>query len=227
MSAMQASRLLIRGIAASSSLSAGASSSTLRPWVARMAIVATRRSLQTTPAVSKSRRSQVTEPAPDLADEVPVIKTRGKGSKGASASPKGARAKRQAPGEEQDVGETKTTTTDSSLPNERFNEESLKANMARAVKRCRDTVAQMVGSHGRADPSLLDNVKVSFTGTKEEKTSGESTSGAKVEGEGEQYSLRDFATVGVRDGALIVTCFDAEVSFTQDTGVSPEDKCID
>lgn len=179
-----------------------------------------RRTLHATPALPKSKRSQVTTPAPAAPDEVPVIKTRGKGAKGASSTPKGARSKREdkmEDAEEGDGGEgssssRKTTTTDSSLPNERFDEAALKANMARAVSRCRETVAHMVGSHGRADPSLLDGIRVSFTGTRQaDATAGDATSGAKVEGDGQEYSLRDFATVGVRDGALIVTCFDAEV----------------
>lgn len=75
---------------------------------------------------------------------------------------------------------------------EAFDAEALVDNMKRAVERCGKTVATLVGSLGRADPALLDSVRVE---------SGKTT-----------YPLRDFATVGVRDGSLLVTCFDVAVS---------------
>ena len=46
-------------------------------------------------------------------------------------------------------------------------------------------------------------------------STGQSTSGSTSSGTGDgaqSYNLKEFATVGVKDGALLVTCFDAEVS---------------
>ncbi|PWN52649.1 ribosome recycling factor [Violaceomyces palustris] len=69
--------------------------------------------------------------------------------------------------------------------------------MSRAVERCKTTVSNMVGSLGRADPALLDSVKVEYPG---------GGGSGKV-----QHPLREFATVGVRDGSLLVTCFDVDM----------------
>lgn len=60
--------------------------------------------------------------------------------------------------------------------------------------------------------AVLDSIHITFTpqGT----PSGESTSGSTSTGRGggtQSYPLKDFASVGVRDGAFLVTCYDAEV----------------
>lgn len=190
------------------------------------------RLLSVTRTAAKSKRSSASEPAPPTPGDVPVIHTKGKGAKGASKAPRGARSKRgDAEEAERDDSERYSTSTgNEELPGERFDEQGLRENMERAVKRCRETISQKVASHGRADPGacmqalmaclaawtltippagLLDSVRVSFSST------GQSTSGSTSSGSSDgvqSYNLKEFATVGVKDGALLVTCFDAEVS---------------
>ncbi|PWN40533.1 ribosome recycling factor [Ceraceosorus guamensis] len=98
---------------------------------------------------------------------------------------------------------------------EAFDADQVRENMSRSVKRAKDTVAQMVGSFGRVDPALLDPVRVPLSGTGTSK--------------GEDYPLREVATVGVRDGALLVTCFDPEYVkaverglYMADLGLTPQ-----
>ncbi|CEH11909.1 Ribosome recycling factor [Ceraceosorus bombacis] len=121
---------------------------------------------------------------------------------------------------------------------EAFDADQVRENMSRSVKRAKDTVAQMVGSFGRVDPgqyngpgnrisfdsmwdvcasiadhiyrvytipALLDPVRVPLSGTGNSK--------------GEDYPLREVATVGVRDGALLVTCFDPEYVKAVERGI--------
>jgi hypothetical protein len=112
------------------------------------------RLLSSSTVVCKSRKSLASEPAPSTPGEVPVIKTKGKGAKGASKNVRGAKSKRgnEEEDELQDEDQYKSSTTSQDLPGERFDEEGLRANMERAVKRCRDTISQKVVGHGRADP---------------------------------------------------------------------------
>lgn len=133
------------------------------------------------------------------------MRTRGKGPKGASSTTKGARSKHGQVEEarKQDPSRYETTTTNAELPGERFEEGSLKENMERAVKRCRETVTRMVGSHGRADPAVLDSVRVTLPSSDPPSAPTKSRLEA-----GESFNIKEFATIGVRDGALIVTCFD-------------------
>lgn len=63
--------------------------------------------------------------------------------------------------------------------------------MFSAVKHCGETVRSMVGSLGRIDASILDDVRVS-TGKGVKPT-----------------PLHDYATVGVRDDVLVITAFDS------------------
>lgn len=63
--------------------------------------------------------------------------------------------------------------------------------MFSAVKHCDETVRSMVGSLGRIDASILDDVRVS-TGKGVKPT-----------------PLHDYATVGVRDDVLVITAFDS------------------
>lgn len=149
----------------------------------------------------KSKRSSAQYIDPDAAepDDVPVIKTKGKGSKGnrgAQPTARGARSKR-GDTEQPSSAEYKTSTRNQELPDEAFDFETITTNMARAVERCRQTASTLVGSFGRADPALLDSVKVEYPGT--------GSAGKSL------HPLSEFATVGVRDGALIVTAFDADM----------------
>lgn len=149
----------------------------------------------------KSKRSsaQYIDPDAALDDDVPVIKTKGKGSKsnrGSQPTSKGARSKR-GDAEQPDPSEYKTSTRNQDLPDEAFDFAAISSHMSRAVERCRTTTSTLVGSFGRADPALLDSVKVEYPGT--------GSAGKSL------HPLREFATVGVRDGALMVTAFDPEM----------------
>ncbi|CDS00668.1 hypothetical protein [Sporisorium scitamineum] len=131
------------------------------------------------------------------ADDVPVMKTKGKGSKGnrgAQPTSRGARSKRSDADQPSDA-DYRTSTRNQDLPDEAFDFDAISSHMSRAVERCRSTTSSLVGSFGRADPALLDNVKL-------ELASGTSKT---------LHPLREFATVGVRDSALIVTAFDPEM----------------
>jgi ribosome recycling factor len=110
-----------------------------------------------------------------------VTRTKGKGAKGVQ----------------------KTTTTNDELPGEEFAEGKQKENMQRAVQRCRETVARLVGSHGRADPAVLEGVRVSLPSSEPPKAPTKNRQEA-----GPTVSIKELATIGVRDGALLVTCFD-------------------
>ncbi|UZJ52148.1 hypothetical protein CBS101457_001468 [Exobasidium rhododendri] len=158
------------------------------------------RLLSTTTHVGKSKKSFATEPPPATPADVPVIKTKGKGAKGASKNARGPKSKRGNAEEDemQDEDHYKSSTTNKDLPGEKFDEEGLRANMERAVKRCKDTISQKVVGHGRADPAILDSVRITFSGQ------GETAGGSQ------SYSLKEFATIGVKDGALLITCFDVE-----------------
>jgi len=143
------------------------------------------------------------------------MKTKGKGSKSTrgSPSPKGAKSKRG--DAEADDAEYKTSTRNQDLPDEAFDLTSITSHMSRAVERCRSTASTLVGSVGRADPALLDSIKVEYPGT--------GSSGKSL------HPLREFATVGVRDGALIVTAFDADMVkhieraiYSADRGLTPQ-----
>lgn len=166
----------------------------------------------------KSKRSsaQYIDPNAAEADDVPVMKTKGKGSKGnrgAQPTSRGAKSKRG--DTEQDNAEYKTSTRNQDLPDEGFDFDAISSHMSRAVERCRSTTSTLVGSFGRADPALLDSVKVEYPGT--------GSSGKSL------HPLREFATVGVRDGALIVTAFDADMVkhieraiYAADLGLTPQ-----
>lgn len=83
-----------------------------------------------------------------------MLKTRGKGRNATSAGPKGAKSKRG--NKERDVTDNsdsyRTSTGNDELPGEKFSSEAMIENMTRAVERCKQTVSQMVGMQGRADP---------------------------------------------------------------------------
>ncbi|CAO1629781.1 unnamed protein product [Sympodiomycopsis kandeliae] len=149
----------------------------------------------------KSKRSKasfasnVDEPSAGQGEEdVPVMNTKGKGSK--SNATKGAKSKRgnREQAEVEDDRTYSTSTKNDELPGERYDEKALTSNMNRAVERCKSTVTQMVGMHGRADPALLDSVKLAYPGDDET-----------------LYPLRDFASVGTRDGSLLVTLYDKDM----------------
>lgn len=126
-----------------------------------------------------------------------MLKTKGKGSKhnrGAQSTPRGARSKR-GDSEQPDSSEYKTSTRNQDLPDEAFDFDAISSHMSRAFERCRSTTSTLIGSIGRADPALLDAIKV-------ELPSGSSKT---------LHPLREFATVGVRDSALIVTAFDPDM----------------
>ncbi len=149
----------------------------------------------------KSKRSSAQYIDPDAAqdDDVPVMKTKGKGSKnnrGAQSTSRGAKSKK-GDAEQPSDAEYKTSTRNQNLPGEAFDFDAISSHMSRAVERCKSTTSTLVGSVGRADPALLDQVKVEYPGT--------GSQGKAL------HPLREFATVGVRDGALIVTAFDADM----------------
>lgn len=165
----------------------------------------------------KSKRSsaQYIDPHAAEADDVPVIKTKGKGSKSSASSPRGAKSKRGTAEQPDASSDYKTSTRNQDLPDEAFDFDAISSHMARAVERCRSTASSLVGSVGRADPALLDSVKVEYPGT---------GSSAKA-----LHPLREFATVGVRDGALVVTAFDADMVkhieraiYSADLGLTPQ-----
>lgn len=182
--------------------------------------------IHTSHVLSKSRRSKVEEPSGNTVAEVPVMKTKGKGAKGASSSPKGTKSKYTQKEERirEDDSRYRTTTTNDELPGEKFSEEALKENMRRAFQRCKETVTRMVGSHGRADPAILDGVQVSIPNANP--TEGPTKSRLQ---EGPSYNIKEFATIGTRDGSLIVTCFDPSTVkhveraiYTAELGLSPQ-----
>ena len=126
-----------------------------------------------------------------------MLQTKGKGSKhnrGAQSTSRGARSKR-GDSEQPSDAEYKTSTRNQDLPDEAFDFDAISSHMSRAVERCRSTTSTLVGSFGRADPALLDGIKVEFA-------SGSSKT---------LHPLREFATVGVRNSALIVTAFDPDM----------------
>lgn len=107
----------------------------------------------------KSKRSMaanVDEPYVESQD-TPVLKTRGKGRNATSAGPKGAKSKRG--NKERDVTDNsdsyRTSTGNDELPGEKFSSETMIESMTRAVERCKQTVSQMVGMQGRADPGEI------------------------------------------------------------------------
>lgn len=167
----------------------------------------------------KSKRSSAQYIDPDAAqdDDVPVMKTKGKGSKnnrGAQSTSRGARSKK-GDAEQPDSSEYKTSTRNQDLPDEAFDFATISTNMSRAVERCKNTTSTLVGSFGRADPALLDSVKVEYPGTGSQDKA--------------LHPLREFATIGVRDGALIVTAFDADMVkhieraiYSADLGLTPQ-----
>lgn len=139
--------------------------------------------------------SNVDEPRADN-DDVPVLKTKGKGkSDFSSGAPRGARSKRG--GKEQaqveDSGNFRHSTKNDELPGEVFRLDATEKEIKQTVDQCKSSVNQMVGMQGRADPSLLDRARVRY---------GD---------DGEEYPLRDFASVGTKDGALIVTLYDSSM----------------
>lgn len=145
---------------------------------------------------SKKSSAQYIDESAAEDDDVPVIKTKGKGGgKGKGAAKE---------------GDYKTSTRNQDLPDEKFNMDTISANMKRAVERCRTTTSHLVGSFGRADPSLLNSIKV------EPKDGG-------------KHSLQEVATIGVRDGMLIVTAFDPDyvkaiqqAIYSANLGLSPQ-----
>lgn len=112
------------------------------------------RFISSTPYWKKSKSSFASEPAPSTPGDVPVINTKGKGSKGASKGSRGTKSKRGDKEEsiKDDASRYSTSTENTNLPGEKYQEEALQANMQRAVQRCRETISQKVSSHGRADP---------------------------------------------------------------------------
>lgn len=162
----------------------------------------------------KSKRSsaQYIDPHAAEDDDVPVMKTKGKGGK---ANRGGQSRSKRGDDDAPSDAEYKTSTRNQDLPEEAFDFGTITQNMTRAVERCRTTASTLVGSFGRADPALLDNVKVEYPGT------GSSSRSL--------HPLREFATVGVRDGALIVTAFDADMVkhieraiYAADLGLTPQ-----
>lgn len=131
---------------------------------------------------SKRSSAQHIDPSAADADDVPVMKTKGKNSKSSRGAARSS-------------DDYKTTVRNQDLPDEAFDFDAISSHMSRAVERCRTTASTLVNSVGRADPALLDSVKVEFT----------------AEGNKSLHPLREFATVGVRDGALMVTAFDADM----------------
>lgn len=118
------------------------------------------RLISSTPHFNKSKSSFASEPAPSTPGDVPVINTKGKGSKGASKGTRGAKSKRGDKEESiiDDNSRYGTSTENSELPGEKYKEEALQANMQRAVQRCRETISQKVSSHGRADPGAYSSL---------------------------------------------------------------------
>lgn len=107
----------------------------------------------------KSKRSRASAvenvDEPRVGDEdVPVMNTKGKGAKAAKSGSRGTKSKRgdveQA--EVEDDSRYQTSTKNDELPDEKYHEEAVKANMRRAVERCKNTVTKMIGMQGRADP---------------------------------------------------------------------------
>ncbi|PWZ02966.1 ribosome recycling factor, partial [Testicularia cyperi] len=156
----------------------------------------------------KSKRSSAQFIDPNAAedDDVPVMKTKGKGSKNL----KGAKSKRG--NQDEDETEYKTSNRNQELPDEAFDLDSITANMRRAVERCRQTTSTLVGTFGRADPSILDNLRIEG-----------------VAGTSGKHPLNEYATVGVRDGMLIVTAYDPDyvkaiekAIYAADLGLSPQ-----
>ncbi|KAE8212440.1 hypothetical protein CF327_g3930 [Tilletia walkeri] len=140
-------------------------------------------------------------------DDVPVLNTRGKGAKGAKSKPHGSKSKHGSHGtrehEAAESGDGITTSTrNQNLPGEKFDLDQLSKTMAGAVKRCRETVSGMVGMMGRPDPAILDSVRVPMP------TGNEGSKGEPIEKA--SFPLLELATVGVRDGALWVTCYDPD-----------------
>lgn len=111
-------------------------------------------SFSTAPSLYKSKSSFASQPAPPTVGDVPVINTKGKGPKGASKNQTGPNTKRGNVEQErkEDEGRYKSSTQDQNLPGESFEEDGLKANMQRAVHRCKETINQKISSYGRADP---------------------------------------------------------------------------
>lgn len=102
----------------------------------------------------KSRSSFASEPAPPTPGDVPVINTKGKGLKGASKGQKGAATRRGYEERSQlsDDRRYTSSTGNQEMPGEKFEEDTMKANMQRAVQRCKDTISNKTASYGRADP---------------------------------------------------------------------------
>lgn len=146
----------------------------------------------------KRSSAQHIDPRAAEDDDVPVMKTKGKGKNNRSGQ-----------------AEYKTSTRNQDLPDEAFDFTAISSHMSRAVERCKATSSTLVGSFGRADPALLDSVKVEYPGT--------GSQGKSL------HPLRELATVGVRDGALIVTAFDADMVkhieraiYSADLGLTPQ-----
>ncbi|KAK0536631.1 hypothetical protein OC835_001981 [Tilletia horrida] len=165
----------------------------------------------------KGRRSdEDDEEVSDYDDDVPVLNTRGKGAKGAKSKPHGSKSKHGGhPHREHEAAQSgdgvATTTRNQELPGEKFDLAQLGENMQRAVQRCRETVSSMVGMMGRPDPAILDSVRVPLA------TGNEGNKGEPIEKA--SHPLLELATVGVRDGALWVTCYDPDTVKQVERGI--------
>ncbi|CAO1618882.1 unnamed protein product [Parajaminaea phylloscopi] len=162
-----------------------------------------------------SLASNVDEPRVGDGD-VPVMKTKGKGANATKSGARGAKSKRgnREQDEVEDDSSYKTSTKNEDLPGESYNEDTIKSNLKRSVERCKQTVMQMVGMHGRADPALLDPVKVEYS---------------DGDGGAQRYPLSEFAAVGTRDGDLIVNIYDETMLkqveraiYMADLGLTPQ-----
>lgn len=143
-----------------------------------------------------SLASNADEPRTGNAGDVPVMKTKGKGKKDfSSGAPQGAKTKRGTREQEmvEDDSNFRSSTKNDELPGEVFRLDATEKDIKQTVEQCKSSINQMVGMQGRADPSLLDRARVRY---------GD---------EGQEYPLKDFASVGTRDGALIVTLYDASM----------------
>ena len=132
-----------------SSFSATTSEHQNIPQTASLTFIRTKRSAATF-------AENVDKPGSDRGDagDVPVYKTKGKGAKGAASTPQGKGSKRgkkeQARPDDDEI--FTTSSKEDENPTERYDQKTMLENMTRSYDRCKQTVNQMVGMHGRADP---------------------------------------------------------------------------
>lgn len=90
----------------------------------------------------------------------------------------------------------KISTRNEELPGKGYDYVAFRLVMNSTADRCKQIMLQMIGMHGRADPALLDPVRIRKPEAKK----------------GEEYFLWEVAAVSTRDGEITVNVYDKDMT---------------